>query len=247
MASMASLDLARPSSVDSDRPMSHLSSRSASSVSLASSIVSSESDTYYSCTGAMPADLRLLDKSPFSEAEFNFPLDIEADEQPSTVLIYLAEVSPVASPDLSSCSPLPFPSTQLSIVDCAMQSGEHDFPRLSEWATLVVWDPRLPGAFPPNSNTSILPSWWHNAECLGTFGYPAFMRLQKPVSYAGRFSLGDPCSDDMEGRPVWDPSAPETSAEHAHRIELVQRRCIAILDESADREYQAASRAALEA
>ncbi|MCP4599778.1 MAG: hypothetical protein GY847_04430, partial [Proteobacteria bacterium] len=182
MASMALLDLVRPLSVDSNRPMSHLSSRSASSVLLVSSIASSDSYDYYTCTDEMDADQFPFEEVLFFNAdleEFNFPLNAEVDEQPSTVLISSVDVSPVASPSSSPCLPSLFPLTQPLTADQAMQSGEHDFYRLSEWATLVVWDPRLPGTFPPDSNMSILPPWWCNEECHGTFGYPAFTRLHK--------------------------------------------------------------------
>ncbi len=209
MASMALFDFARPSLVDSDRPMSHSSTCSASSHSLISSIASSDLEDYYSCADDMAAEL-----DEFSE-ELNFLLDVEAEEQPSTVFIYSANASPDASSNSSPCPPSSVPLIQPLTADHAMQSEERDFFRLSEWATMVVWDPHLPGTFPLDSNTSILPPWWRGEECHGTFGYPAFTRLSKPVSFAGRFAQGDAHSDDMEGRPVWDPSVPETLRERA--------------------------------
>ncbi len=141
--------------------------------------------------------------------ELDFPFDVEAEEQPSTVLIYSANALPDVLSKSPPCPPSSDPLIQPLTADHATQSEERDSLRLSEWATLVVWDPRLPGTFPPDSNTSILPPWWRGEECHGTFGYPAFTGLVKPVSFAGRFAQGDPRSDDMEGRPVWDPSAPE--------------------------------------
>ncbi len=111
MAGMASLDLVRPSPVDSDRPMSRLSSRSASSVSLVSSIASSDSHDYYTCVDEMDSDQFLLEESVFFDAdleELNFPLNAEADEQPSVVLIYSADTSPAVSPNSSPCPLLPF-------------------------------------------------------------------------------------------------------------------------------------------
>ncbi len=120
MASMASFDFTRPSSVDSDRPMSHSSSRSASSLSLVSSVVSSDLEDYFSCTDDMATE---LDES---SEELNFPSDDEAEEQPSTVLIY----SGSASPDASSKSPLCPPSSDSLIqpltTDRATQSDERD-------------------------------------------------------------------------------------------------------------------------
>ncbi len=106
---MALLDLARPSSVDSDRPMSRLSSHSASSISLVSSIVSSDSDDYYTCIVEMDTDQFPLEEILFFDADLeepNFSLDAEADEQSSVVLIYSADTSPVASPNPS---PYPLP------------------------------------------------------------------------------------------------------------------------------------------
>ncbi len=212
MASMASLDFAHPSSVDSDHPMSRLSSRSASSISLISSVVSSDLDDYYSCAEEMAADQRLLHGS---REELDLSSDAEADQQPSTVFIHSIGTSPVATPDLSHCPLSPLPLILPSTADCATQSDEHNFSCPCEWATLVVWGPRLSGTFPPDSNTYILPPWWRGEECHGTFGYPAFTGLPKPASFAGRFAQGDPRSDDMEGRPVWNPSVPETLRQRA--------------------------------
>ncbi|MCP4603334.1 MAG: hypothetical protein GY847_22925, partial [Proteobacteria bacterium] len=58
---------------------------------------------------------------------------------------------------------------------------------------------------------------------------------------------GDPQSDDMEGKDVWDLSVPETLTERAHQIDLIRRRHIAVLDGTADCDYLAAVRAATEA
>ncbi len=203
MTDLALPDLPRPSSVDSDHPISPLSSRSASSISLASSVLSAGSDNY--CTAEMDANPSPSEETPFLDANsevLDSSLDAEADEleQPSVVLIFSTDTSPAASPESSPCPspPLPF-LIPPSIIDHDMQTDEHDPRRNHEWATLVAWDPRLPGTFSPNSSTSILPPWWRGEECLGTFGYPAFTRLIKPISFAGNFAVGDPSSDDMEG------------------------------------------------
>ncbi len=123
--------------------MSRLSSHSASSISLISSIASSDLDDYYSCAEEMAADQHLLDGS---REEFNLSLDAEADQQPTTVFIYSVGTSPVVMPDPFYCPLLPLPLILPSTTDQATQSGEHDFYHPSEWATLVTWDPRLPGA-----------------------------------------------------------------------------------------------------
>ncbi len=110
---MASLDLVRPSSVDSDRPMSRLSSRSASSISLVSSITSSDSHDYYTCADEMDSDQFPLEESLFFDTdleELNFLLNAEANEQPSVVLIYSADTSPAVSPNSSPCPLPPFSS-----------------------------------------------------------------------------------------------------------------------------------------
>ncbi len=65
MASMAQFDSIRPSSVDSDPPMSPLSSRSASSISLASM---SDSD-YQSCVNEMPTKELPLDDFSVDNAD----------------------------------------------------------------------------------------------------------------------------------------------------------------------------------
>ncbi len=178
MADMALPDLVRPSSVDSDRPLSRTSSHPASSISLMSSVAFSDSDDYFTCADEMGTVQSPLEESLFFNDDLEeprFPLNADADELPSTVFIYSADLSLVASPNLSPCS-LPLPSLIPPLtVDQATQSGKHDFRCPCEWATLVVWDHSLPGAFPPDSSTSILPLWWHNVECHGTFGYPTFM------------------------------------------------------------------------
>ncbi len=51
----------------------------------------------------------------------------------------------------------------------------------------------------------------------------------------------------MEGRPVWDPSVPETLRERMRRTDLIRRRRIAVLDGSADHEYRAIQQAAVDA
>ncbi len=239
---MALFDFTQPSSVDSDHPMSHLSSHSASSVSLASTITSSDSDDYYSCINEMATDESLPEETLFNEAdleELNIPLEAEADDQPSTILIYSIATSPIASLNPSPCPLTPLSFISPLTVEQAIQSGEHDFLRPSRGTTIVVWDPRLPGNFQPESHTSTLPPWWRSDECLGTFGFPAYKQLQDPVLYASRFAMGDPQSDDMEGRDVWDLTAPETLPECMWRVNLVRRRRGTIISGDTDRDFLA--------
>ncbi len=142
MAGVTSSDLIRPSSVDSDHPLSRCSSRIASSVSLMSSIASSNDD-YRSCIDEMASEETLPDEFLFDEADLKelgispeiemnkvdpetsiHPLEAESDDQPSTILIY----STVATSPLLFTSPLPPLSVILpETADQAVQSGEHDF------------------------------------------------------------------------------------------------------------------------
>ncbi len=259
MANLALPGPARPSSVDSDRdsdrPLSRLSNRSTSSLSLVSSVSSSGSENYCLCTDEMDANPSHFEETSLPEVEPEVsspPLDADAvtdeHEQSSVVLIYSINSSPIATPVSSPCPspPLPF-AVSSSDVDCDTQTDEHDPCRDHGQATLVVWDPRLSGIIPSSSKTSILPPWWRGDECLGTFGFPAFTRLLTPSSFAGNFVDGDPRSDDMEGQPVWDPSAYETPRERARRINLSRQRRIAVLDGSADRDYGVALQAAADA
>ncbi len=189
MAGVISSVLARSTSVDSDHPLSHCSSRPASSVSLMS-LTASSKDDYCSCFDEMVSDEASSDEFLFDEADlkehgispetemneldpgvFIHPLEVESDDQPSTVLIY----STVTMLPLLFSSPLP----PLSVIppetiDQAVQSGEHDFLRRTRNATIVVWDPRLPNSFPPTCRTLILPPWWRSDQCVGTFGFPAY-------------------------------------------------------------------------
>ncbi len=127
---MAKFDYVQPSSVDSDHPMSLVSSHSASSVSLMSLISSSNSNSgYRSCIDEMAADETSSDEYFIAEAgleepspeELDVPLEVEVDDQPSTVLIYSVATMPNPSP-LPLLSSI-FPET----VDQAVQSGEHAF------------------------------------------------------------------------------------------------------------------------
>ncbi len=59
--------------------------------------------------------------------------------------------------------------------------------------------------------------------------------------------MGDPQRDDMEGRDVWDPSAPEMLPERTRRVNLIRRRRVAVVSGSADRDFLTALRAAAEA
>ncbi len=108
---------------------------------------------------------------------------------------------------------------------------------------MVVWDPRLTGSFPPESRTLILPPWWRSEECEGTFGSPGsviYQRLPEFAQDGGRFPLGHPQSDDMEGKNIWDPTVPETLRERMRWINIVHRRRVAILTGEADAELAAA-------
>ncbi len=51
----------------------------------------------------------------------------------------------------------------------------------------------------------------------------------------------------MEGKDLWDPTAPEMLQEHMQRVNLVCRRCIAVLTEEADTQRVADARATAEA
>ncbi len=230
--------------------MSRLSRRSASSVSLASMIPSSNSDDYYSCADETALNDLLFEETLYNEIdleELSVLQETDIDDQPSIVLIYSIATSPIVSPNLSLCPLLSLPFIPPSTIERAVQMEEHDFYRLREWATIVGWDPRLPGTFPLESPTSILPPWWRSEECLGTFGFPAYQRLSKELADGGQFLKGHPQSDDMEGRGTWDPSAPETLPERTQRINLVHRRCVAIVSGSADQDFLATLRAAADA
>ncbi len=122
--------------------MSLVSSRSASSVSLMSSITSSDSD-YRSCIDEMATEESSSDEFLFDEADLEelgipletemneadleesvIPLEAEVDDQPSTVLIY----STVATSPILFLPSLPPLSVILpETADRAVQSGEHDF------------------------------------------------------------------------------------------------------------------------
>ncbi len=234
---MAQFGSVRPSSVDSNPPMSPLSSRSASSVSLASL---SDSD-YQSCVDEMPTEELPLDDFSVDNVdseEFEIPLEAETGNQPSIVLIHSIATLPVPSP----LPPLPF--IFCLTVEQAIQSGEHDPSRPSGGATIVIWDPRLSGSFPPVSRTSILLPWWRSDTCLGTFGFPTYKQLDDTAAFGGRFLDRDPQSDDMEGMDVWDPTALEMLPERMRRVNLVRWRRIAVLTGEADTQFEAAAQAA---
>ncbi len=198
MASVAPFDFARPSSVDSDCPLSHCSSHPASSVLLMSSIASSDCD-YHSCIDEMATEESLSDEFLFDKADLEelgvlpetetneadleesvIPLEVEVDDQPSTILIY----STVATSPLLFSSPLPPLSVTLSeTADQAVQSGEHDFSRPTGGTTIVVWDPRLPNSFPPISHTSILPPWWRSEECIANLWLSRLSTAVQRVSF----------------------------------------------------------------
>ncbi len=259
MAGVALFDFVRPSSVDSDCPLSHCSSHSASSVSLMSMISSFDGD-YHSCIDEMASEESSSDEFLFDEADLEelgimpetemnkadlgesvVPLEAEVDDQPSTILIY----STVAMSPLLFSSPLPPLSVTLpETADQAVQSGEHDFLRWTGSATIVVWDPRLPNSFPPTCRTSILPPWWQSEECVGTFGFPAYQQLSKEFAARARFVEGHPQSDDIDGGDVWNLSTPESLPQQMRRLNYVRHHRIAVLTGEADREFAAAATAA---
>ncbi len=153
-------------------------------------------------TKEFPPDDFSVDNADSEELEI--PLEAEADDQPSTVLIYSIAMSPILSP-------LPMPPLSFiypTTAEQSIQSDEHDFLRPRGGATIVIWDPRLAGSFPPISCMSILLLCWRSDVCLGTFGFPTYKQLVDTVAFGGRFSDGDPQSDDMEGMDAWDPTAP---------------------------------------
>ncbi len=88
---------------------------------------------------------------------------------------------------------------------------------------------------------SILPPWWRSDTCLGTFGFPAYKRLDDTAAFGGRFLDRDPQSDDMEGMDVWDLTTSETLPERMRRVNLVHRRHIAVLTGEADAQFEAAA------
>ncbi len=116
----------------------------------------------------------------------------------------------------------------------SVQSNEHEPTHPREGATIVIWDPRLPGSFPPASRTSILLAWWHSKACYCTYGVTTYMKLKDHIAIGGAFMLGDPQSDDMEGLPIWNPTNPEMIQERMRRLNLIRRRCIAILTKEVD-------------
>ncbi len=131
--------------------MSHLFNCSASSVLLVSMITSSESDDYYSCVDEMTTDQYLPEETLFNEAdleELNIPLEAEADDPPSAVLIYFVTTSLITLPNPPLCSLPPLSFIFPSTVEQAVQSSKHDFRQLSGGVMTVVWDHRLPGTFP---------------------------------------------------------------------------------------------------
>ncbi len=149
------------------------------------------------------SDELLLNGSELEEPE----IQLEGDNQPSTIQIFFVSSSPIPSP----LPPLPFifPTTG----EQSVQSDEHEPNHPSDDAMLVVWDLRLPGSFPPASHTSILLAWWCSKACYGTFSAAAYVKLAQPIAIGGNFPRGDPQSDNMEGLPVWNPSDPEMMQE----------------------------------
>ncbi len=138
---MAESIFVRPSSIDSDRPMSLASSRSASSDLLVSLNASSDSD-YHSCIDEMASETSPSDEFLFNEADLKelsipletemdeadlqgsiIPLEAEIDDYPSTVIIYSTVTS---SPILFLSSPPPLSFVLPETTDQAVQSGEHE-------------------------------------------------------------------------------------------------------------------------
>ncbi len=130
----------------------------------------------------MPTELEQSDELLSNGSELEEPVfSLEDDNQPSTVLIFSISPSPIPSP----LPPLPF--IFLTMAEQSVQSDEHEPNRPSDGVTLVVWDPRLPGSFPPVSCMSILPAWWHSRACYGTFGEAAYMKLPEPIAIGRHF------------------------------------------------------------
>ncbi len=168
------------SSDDSTRLLSRMSTCSASTVLLVSSVVSDSE--YQSCLNEMPSEMELSIEFLSDGSELEEPkLPLEDDNWPSTVQIYSIPLTPS-----SSLLPL-LPFFFLCSIDQSVQSNEHKLVRPRDGATLVIWDPKLPGSFPPASCSSILPAWWHSTECYGTFGEAAYMNLSEPACYRRRF------------------------------------------------------------
>ncbi len=231
MANITLSELARPSSVDSNRSFSSCSSLTISSVSSVSSTASAEDD-YCSCVEELDSDEVSSDEFLFNEDDLNelgissetevndddTPTKDELGDQSLTTLSY----STVATSPLLS---LPFLSLysviSLETTDRAVQSSECDFQRSIGTATIVVWDPRLPNSFPPTCRTSILPPWWRSERCIGTFGFPAYQQLFGESAATARFDSDDPQKDDMEGKEVWDLSVSETPHQQIRRLNLV--------------------------
>ncbi len=204
-------------------------SQTASSISLISFVTSSDSD-YHSCLEEMSDKLESSSELPSIglESEESMLL-LENDDWPSIVQIYSIPSS--ASPSASPLPPLPF--FFLCSVDQSVQSDEHEPNHLRDGATLVVWDPKLRGSFPPASHMSILPAWWRSTKCYSTFGEATYMKLSETTAIGGSFLVGDPRSDDMEGLPVWNPLAPEMPQQQWHRLNLIRTWRTAVLEEAA--------------
>ncbi len=165
-----------------------MSSQSASSISLVSSVTSSDSD-YHSCLEEMSNELEspseLLSIGLESEESM---LPLENDDWPSIAQIYSIPSSPSPSTSPLLLLPFFFPCS----VDQSIQSDEHEPNHPRDGTTLVVWDPKLPGSFPLACRTSILPAWWHSTECYSTFGEATYMKLSETAAIGGSFLVGDP-------------------------------------------------------
>ncbi len=209
------------SSDESVRPLSRMSMRSASSVSLISSEMSDSSD-YLSC----------LDES-ISELEQSFELPSDGSEPEESVLLLDDEYWP-SIVEITYVLPSPSPPF-LHSINRSIQIDEH----ASNWphngATLVIWDPNLCNSFQLASRMSILPVWWCSLECYSFFGEAAYMKLSESEPIGGGFEEGDPQSNNMEGQPIWNPLAPETPRNPQQRLHCVQLRRIAIIEEAAER------------
>ncbi len=212
-----------------------MSERPTSSISLVSS-VASDSD-YHSCVDEMPSGLEQSLEFPSDGSEFEEPvLPLEDDYWQSTVQIYSVPLLP---------SP-PFPFFFPCSVDQSIQSDEHEPNCPHDGATLVVWDSNLPNSFQPASHTSILLSWWHSSVCYSTFCGAAYTKLSESETIEGDFKIEDLQSDDMEGQPIWNPLTLEMSEQWQQRLDCVQLRRLAIIDEAVEHVRAATAEAARE-
>ncbi|MCP4603324.1 MAG: hypothetical protein GY847_22875 [Proteobacteria bacterium] len=134
--------------------MSRLFNYLASSILLVSTIASSHFDDYYLCADETATEEYSLEEILFNEAdleELDIPLEAEADDHPSIVLICFVTMLFTVSLNLLLCLlPLLF-FIFLSIVEQAILSSKPDFCRFSGGAMIDVWDPSAPKTLPEHT------------------------------------------------------------------------------------------------